>query len=162
MTLKLTVNGKERELSVPPQTPLLNVLRNDLTLNGPKYGCGLGECGACSVLMDGMIARTCVLPVSAAVGYDITTLDGLAQNGQLDPVQQAFIEAQAAQCGYCLNGMIMAIRALLNHNAQPSTQQIRAALEHNLCRCGTHVEILQAAQRAVVINAAAQQEAPHE
>lgn len=162
MTLKLTVNGEERELSVLPQTPLLNVLRNDLALNGPKYGCGLGECGACGVLIGGMIARTCVLPVSAAVGHDITTLDGLAQNGQLDPVQQAFIEAQAAQCGYCLNGMIMAIRALLNHNAQPSTQQIRAALEHNLCRCGTHVEILQAAQRAVVINAATQQEAPHE
>lgn len=162
MTLKLTVNGEERELSVLPQTPLLNVLRNDLALNGPKYGCGLGECGACGVLIGGMIARTCVLPVSAAVGHDITTLDGLAQNGQLDPVQQAFIEAQAAQCGYCLNGMIMAIRALLNHNTQPSTQQIRAALEHNLCRCGTHVEILQAAQRAVVINAATQQEAPHE
>ncbi|PCF95440.1 (2Fe-2S)-binding protein [Vreelandella nigrificans] len=162
MTLKLTVNGKRHELSVPPQTPLLNVLRNDLALNGPKYGCGLGECGACSVLIGGMIARTCVLPVSAAVDHDITTLDGLAQNGQLDPVQQAFIEAQAAQCGYCLNGMIMAIRALLNHNEQPSTQQIRAALEHNLCRCGTHVEILQAAQRAVVINAAAQQEVSHE
>ncbi|TVP52062.1 MAG: (2Fe-2S)-binding protein [Halomonas sp.] len=162
MTLKLTVNGQVREVAVPWNTPLLNVLRNDLALNGPKYGCGLGECGACSVLIDGMAARACVLPVSAAVGHAITTLDGLSQNGQLDPVQQAFIDAQAAQCGYCLNGMIMTIRALLNHNAQPSTQQIRAALEHNLCRCGTHVEILQAAQRAVVINAAALQEAPHE
>ncbi|HDZ46685.1 MAG TPA: (2Fe-2S)-binding protein [Halomonas sp.] len=161
MTLKLTVNGKVREVAVPLNTPLLNVLRNDLALNGPKYGCGLGECGACSVLIDGMAARACVLPVSAAAGHDITTLDGLAQNGQLDPVQQAFIDAQAAQCGYCLNGMIITIRALLNHNAQPSPQQIRAALEHNLCRCGTHVEILQAAQRAVVINAAAQQETTH-
>ena len=140
MMLKLTINGQERELAVPPQTPLLNVLRNDLALNGPKYGCGLGECGACSVLIDGMAARTCVLPVSAAVGHD----------------------AQAAQCGYCLNGMIITIRALLNHNTQPSTQQIRTALEHNLCRCGTHVEILQAAERAVVINAAALQEASHE
>lgn len=162
MTLTLTVNGKERELSVSPQTPLLNVLRNDLTLNGPKYGCGLGECGACSVLIDGMAARACVLPVSAAIGHHVTTLDGLSQDGQLDPVQQAFIDAQAAQCGYCLNGMIITVRALLNHNAHPSPQQIRAALEHNLCRCGTHVEILQAAERAVVINAAALQEALHE
>lgn len=162
MTLKLTINGHERELAVPPQTPLLNVLRNDLALNGPKYGCGLGECGACSVLIDGMAARTCVLPVSAAVGHEVTTLDGLSHGDELDPVQQAFIDAQAAQCGYCLNGMIITIRALLNHNAQPSAHQIRTALEHNLCRCGTHVEILQAAERAVVINAAALQEASHE
>lgn len=162
MTLKLTINGHERELAVPPQTPLLNVLRNDLALNGPKYGCGLGECGACSVLIDGMAARTCVLPVSAAVGHEVTTLDGLSDGDELDPVQQAFIDAQAAQCGYCLNGMIITIRALLNHNAQPSAHQIRTALEHNLCRCGTHVEILQAAERAVVINAAALQEVSHE
>ncbi|GEK51390.1 (2Fe-2S)-binding protein [Vreelandella venusta] len=162
MTLKLTINGHEHELAVPPQTPLLNVLRNDLALNGPKYGCGLGECGACSVLIDGMAARTCVLPVSAAVGHEVTTLDGLSHGEELDPVQQAFIDAQAAQCGYCLNGMIITIRALLNHNAQPSAHQIRTALEHNLCRCGTHVEILQAAERAVVINAAALQEASHE
>ncbi|MBR9926497.1 MAG: (2Fe-2S)-binding protein [Gammaproteobacteria bacterium] len=162
MTLKLTINGHEHELAVPPQTPLLNVLRNDLALNGPKYGCGLGECGACSVLIDGMAARTCVLPVSAAVGHEVTTLDGLSHGDELDPVQQAFIDAQAAQCGYCLNGMIITIRALLNHNAQPSAQQIRTALEHNLCRCGTHVEILQAAERAVGINAAALQEASHE
>ncbi|MGO2007491.1 MULTISPECIES: (2Fe-2S)-binding protein [Halomonadaceae] len=162
MTLKLTINGHEHELAVPPQTPLLNVLRNDLALNGPKYGCGLGECGACSVLIDGMAARTCVLPVSAAVGHEVTTLDGLSGGDELDPVQQAFIDAQAAQCGYCLNGMIITIRALLNHNAQPSAQQIRTALEHNLCRCGTHVEILQAAERAVGINAAELQEASHE
>lgn len=161
MTLKLTINGQERELSVPPQTPLLNVLRNDLALNGPKYGCGLGECGACSVLIDGMAARTCVLPVSAAVGHEVITLDGLSRGDELDPVQQAFIDAQAAQCGYCLNGMIITVRALLNHNPQPSAQQICTALEHNLCRCGTHVEILQAAERAVAMNAAALQEAPH-
>ncbi|MGO2240923.1 MAG: (2Fe-2S)-binding protein [Halomonas sp.] len=162
MTLTLTVNGQEHELAVSPHTPLLNVLRNDLALNGPKYGCGLGECGACSVLIDGMAARTCVLPVSAAVGHDVITLDGLASNGQLDPVQQAFIDAQAAQCGYCLNGMIITVRALLNHNAQPSAQQIRAALEHNLCRCGTHVEILQAARLAVDLNANRLQEPLHE
>ncbi|MDN7131240.1 (2Fe-2S)-binding protein [Vreelandella profundi] len=162
MTLTLTVNGQEHELAVSPHTPLLNVLRNDLALNGPKYGCGLGECGACSVLIDGMAARTCVLPVSAAVGHNVITLDGLASNGQLDPVQQAFIEAQAAQCGYCLNGMIITVRALLNHNAQPSAQQIRTALEHNLCRCGTHVEILQAAQLAVDLNASRLQEPLHE
>lgn len=162
MTLTLTVNGQEHELAVSPQTPLLNVLRNDLALNGPKYGCGLGECGACSVLIDGMAARTCVLPVSAAVGHNVITLDGLASNGQLDPVQQAFIEAQAAQCGYCLNGMIITVRALLNHNAQPSAQQIRTALEHNLCRCGTHVEILQAARLAVDLNASRLQEPLHE
>ncbi|CAM3508489.1 MULTISPECIES: (2Fe-2S)-binding protein [Halomonas] len=162
MTLTLTVNGQEHELAVSPQTPLLNVLRNDLALNGPKYGCGLGECGACSVLIDGMAARTCVLPVSAAVGHNVITLDGLACNGQLDPVQQAFIDAQAAQCGYCLNGMIITVRALLNHNAQPSAQQIRTALEHNLCRCGTHVEILQAARLAVDLNASRLQEPLHE
>ncbi|MBE0398816.1 MULTISPECIES: (2Fe-2S)-binding protein [Halomonas] len=162
MTLTLTVNGQEHELAVPPHTLLLNVLRNDLALNGPKYGCGLGECGACSVLIDGMAARTCVLPVSAAVGHDVITLDGLASYGQLDPVQQAFIDAQAAQCGYCLNGMIITVRALLNHNAQPSAQQIRTALEHNLCRCGTHVEILQAARLAVDLNASRLQEPLHE
>jgi nicotinate dehydrogenase subunit A len=162
MTLSLTVNGTAHELTVSPQTPLLNVLRNDLALNGPKYGCGLGECGACSVLIDGRAARSCVLPVSAAVGRTVTTLEGLPCGGQLDPVQQAFIDAQAAQCGYCLNGMIITIRALLNHHAEPSVQQIGAALEHNICRCGTHVEILQAAERAVVINAAMRQEAPHE
>lgn len=162
MTLKLTINGKVQELSVPLQTPLLDVLRNDLALNGPKYGCGLGECGACSVLIDGMAARSCVLSVSAAAGHEVTTLEGLSINDQLDPVQQAFIEAQAAQCGYCLNGMIITIRALLNYHPEPSAQQIRAALEHNLCRCGTHVEILQAAERAVVINAAVRQESPHD
>lgn len=161
-TLTLTVNRQAHELAVAPDTPLLNVLRNDLALNGPKYGCGLGECGACSVLVDGMMARACVLPVSAVVGHEILTLEGLVIEGRLDPVQRAFIEAQAAQCGYCLNGMIIGIRALLNHNPSPSTAQLRAALEYNLCRCGTHMEILEAAERAVAINAAESSEAPHE
>jgi nicotinate dehydrogenase subunit A len=158
----LTVNGRSYELAVPPNTPLLTVLRNDLELNGPKYGCGLGECGACSVLINGMAARACVLPVSAVVGHEILTLEGLASEGRLDPVQRAFIEAQAAQCGYCLNGMIISVRALLNRTPRPSSSQLRAALEYNLCRCGTHVEILEAANRAVAINATESPGAPHE
>ena len=158
----LTVNGRSYELAVPPDTPLLTVLRNDLELNGPKYGCGLGECGACSVLINGMAARACVLPVSAVVGHEILTLEGLASEGRLDPVQRAFIEAQAAQCGYCLNGMIISVRALLNRTPRPSSAQLRAALEYNLCRCGTHVEILEAANRAVEINATESLGAPHE
>lgn len=160
--ISLTVNGRSYELAVPPNTPLLTVLRNDLELNGPKYGCGLGECGACSVLIDGMAARACVLPISAAAGHQILTLEGLASEGCLDPVQRAFVDAQAAQCGYCLNGMIMSLRALLNHTPKPSSTQLRAALEYNLCRCGTHVEILEAASRAVAINAAASPELNHE
>ncbi|GGY09160.1 oxidoreductase [Litchfieldella qijiaojingensis] len=147
-TLTLTVNRQSHRIAVAPETTLLHVLRNDLALNGPKYGCGLGECGACTVLVDGLAARACVLPVAAVVGHEVTTLEGLATAEGLDPVQVAFIEEQAAQCGYCLNGMIMSVRALLNHDPHPSKQAIRAALEHNLCRCGTHVEILKAAYRA--------------
>lgn len=153
MTLKLKVNGRNVELAIPPTTPLLNALRNDLALNGPKYGCGLGECGACSVLVDGMAARACVMTVASVAGREVTTLEGMAEEGRLDPVQQAFIDAQAAQCGYCLNGMIVSIRSLLNHTSAPSAEQIVAALEHHLCRCGTHLEILDAAQRAVTLNA---------
>lgn len=155
MTLKLKVNGQNVELTISPATPLLNVLRNDLELNGPKYGCGLGECGACSVLVDGVAARACVLTAASVVGREVTTLDGLAGKDRLDPVQQAFIDAQAAQCGYCLNGMIISIRSLLNHTPTPSSEQVQAALEHHLCRCGTHLEILDAAQRAVALNAVA-------
>lgn len=160
--ITLTVNGRSHELTVSPATPLLTVLRNDLALNGPKYGCGLGECGACSVLVDGVAARSCVLPVAAMTGHEIHTLEGLATEDRLDPVQQAFIDAQAAQCGYCLNGMIISVRALLNRNPQPSPAQLRAALEYNLCRCGTHIEILEAAKSAVALNAAETQEASHE
>jgi nicotinate dehydrogenase subunit A len=147
----LTVNGRAETLAVPRDAPLLNVLRNDLGLNGPKYGCGLGECGACSVLVDGVEARACVIPVGGVEGRHITTLEGLGGATQLHPVQQAFIDCQAAQCGYCLNGMIVATVALLKRHPQPTDAQVRAALAHNLCRCGTHLEIMQAVQRAAVL-----------
>jgi nicotinate dehydrogenase subunit A len=132
---------------VEPDTPLLYVLRNDLELNGPKFGCGLGECGACTVLVDGVAARSCVVPVSLVENRQITTLEGLARNGQPNDVQQAFIDCQAAQCGYCLNGMVMTVQALLERNPQATEEQIRDELRYNLCRCGTHVEIMQAAVR---------------
>jgi nicotinate dehydrogenase subunit A len=122
-------------------------LRNDLELNGPKFGCGLGECGACTVLVDGVAARSCVVPVSLVENRQITTLEGLARNGQPNDVQQAFIDCQAAQCGYCLNGMVMTVQALLERNPQATEEQIRDELRYNLCRCGTHVEIMQAAVR---------------
>ena len=148
--MRLCVNGKEHALAeVPRDAPLLGVLRNDLQLNGPKYGCGLGECGACLVLIDGRPARSCGVPVGGVEGRSITTLEGLsAHDGTLHPVQQAFIDCQAAQCGYCLNGMIVGTVALLAREPQPSDAQVRDALSHNLCRCGTHLEILCAVQRA--------------
>mgnify|MGYP006282359733 CR=1 FL=1 len=127
-----------------PSATLLQVLRNDAQCNGPRYGCGLGECGACTVLVDDKVARSCVIPAHGVAGRRITTLAGLQQGGQPHPVQQAFIDAQAAQCGYCLNGMIMATVALLCRCEHPSDEEVRQALSHNLCRCGAHVEILQA------------------
>jgi nicotinate dehydrogenase subunit A len=149
VALHLTVNGHERQLAVPRDAPLLGVLRNDLQLNGPKYGCGLGECGACLVLIDGRPARSCSVPVGGVEGRSITTLEGLqAPDGTLHAVQQAFVECQAAQCGYCLNGMIVSTVALLAREPHPSDAQIRDALSHNLCRCGTHLEILRAVHRA--------------
>jgi nicotinate dehydrogenase subunit A len=151
--IHLTVNGNEHALRVPRDALLLNVLRNDLALNGPKYGCGLGECGACSVLVDGIEARACVIPVGGVEGRHVTTLEGLGTAGALHPVQQAFIECQAAQCGYCLNGMIVATVALLERCPRPTEAEARSALAHNLCRCGTHLEILQAVQRAAVLMA---------
>ena len=147
-SVALVVNGRAVSLAVPRDAPLLTVLRNDLQLNAPKYGCGLGECGACTVFVDGVEARACVIPVGGVEGRSITTLEGLAAGGTLHPVQQAFIEAQAAQCGYCLNGMIMSTVALLKRHPHPTEQQARSALAHNLCRCGAHIEILQAVQRA--------------
>ena len=137
--VRLTVNGQDHTLHVAHDAPLLMVLRNDLALNGPKYGCGLGQCGACSVFVDGIEARACVIPVGGVQGRHITTLEGLATAGALHPVQQA---------GYCLNGMVMATVALLRRCAQPTAAQVRAALSHNLCRCGAHLEIVQAVQRA--------------
>ena len=127
---------------------LLYVLRNDLKLNGPKYGCGLGECGTCTVLIDGLAARACVIPIEGCVGRDIVTLEGLGTRERPDPVQVAFIKEQAAQCGYCLNGMIMTTKALLLRTPSPTETEIREALRYNLCRCGAHVEIVCAAMRA--------------
>lgn len=147
-TLRLNINGRVREVAAAHDAPLLAVLRNDLGLNGPKYGCGLGECGACTVLLDGVAARSCVIPAGGIEGREITTLEGLGTRDAPHPVQQAFIEAQAAQCGYCLNGMIMATAALLARIPKPSDAEVRDALSHNLCRCGTHVEILRAVHRA--------------
>ena len=153
--IALTVNGRAHALAVPRDAPLLNVLRNDLGLNGPKYGCGLGECGACSVLVDGIEARACVVPVGGVEGRHVTTLEGLGSTARPHPVQQAFIDCQAAQCGYCLNGMIVATVALLARHPQPTDAQVRDALAHNLCRCGAHLEILQAVQRAAALLATA-------
>lgn len=153
--IALTVNGQARTLAVPREASLLNVLRNDLGLNGPKYGCGLGECGACSVLVDGIEARSCVIPVGGVEGRHITTLEGLGSAARPHPVQQAFIECQAAQCGYCMNGMIVATVSLLARHPNPTEAQVRGALAHNLCRCGAHLEILQAVQRAAVLMAQA-------
>lgn len=148
MALSLKVNGREHALQVPPQSPLLAVLRNDLRLNGPKYGCGLGECGACTVLVDGVAARSCVIPAGGVEGREIVTLEGLGTRDAPHPVQQAFIDEQAAQCGYCLNGMVMMAAALLAREPQPSDERIVQELSCTLCRCGTHLEILRAVRRA--------------
>ena len=150
-TVTLTVNGASHLFKVDGQATLLNVLRNDLELNGPKYGCGLGECGACTVLVDGAAARACVIPAWGAQGRSVTTLEGLGKADQLHPVQQAFIDAQAAQCGYCLSGMIMMTVALLARNPDPTESDIHRELSGNLCRCGTHVEIVQAVKRAAML-----------
>jgi nicotinate dehydrogenase subunit A len=146
--IRLTVNGRIHDVNAAPDTALLYVLRNDLELNGPKYGCGLGECGTCAVLIDGIAARSCVIPISGCVERDILTLEGLGSRDQPDPVQDAFIREQAAQCGYCLNGMIMTTKALLNRTPHPSETEVLEALRYNLCRCGAHIEIMRAAMRA--------------
>ncbi|MEF7614982.1 (2Fe-2S)-binding protein [Aquincola sp. MAHUQ-54] len=153
--LRLTVNGTPRALPVPRHAPLLQVLRNDLQLNGPKYGCGLGQCGACAVLVDGRVARSCCIPAGGVEGRAVTTLEGLGSRAAPHWVQQAFIDTQAAQCGYCLNGMVMATVALLTHCGHPSDDEIRGALSHHLCRCGTHLEILAAVHRAIALRDAA-------
>ena len=148
--LALTVNGTRNEVRASRGATLLQVLRNDLGLNGPKDGCGLGQCGACTVHVDGVAARACVIPARQVQDRDITTLEGLGDRLRPHLVQQAFIDAQAAQCGYCLNGMIMTTAALLAREPHPSPEAVRDALSGNLCRCGTHVEILAAVQRAIV------------
>ena len=149
----LHVNGQTHTLQTIASATLLQVLRNDLGLNGPKYGCGLGQCGACTVHIDGVAARACVIPAQEVQERNITTLEGLGNAQQPHPVQQAFIDAQAAQCGYCLNGMIMTAAALLAHEPQPSQQRVRSALSGNLCRCGAHIEILHAVTKAMASSA---------
>jgi len=146
--ITLTVNGRSHRLDVEADTPLLYALRDDLALHGPKFGCGLSQCGACTVLVDGKAVRSCVTPVSRVAGRKVTTLEGLGSIDKPHPVQQAFIDEQAAQCGYCINGMVMTAAALLAATPNPSDAQIRQALANNLCRCGTHQRILGAVKRA--------------
>ena len=148
MKFALRVNRKLKSVDVAPDTPLLYVLRNDLQLDGPKFGCGLGQCGACTVILQGEAIRSCSVRVDAVGRKEITTLEGLGPSGQLHAVQEAFLKEQAAQCGYCTNGMIMTAKAFLDKTSHPTEAAIRQALAGNLCRCGTHLEILRAVQRA--------------
>lgn len=150
MSLTLSINGTEHQVNVSPDTKLLYVLRDNLGLTGTKYGCGEGMCGACTVLLDGKPARSCQAPLSTVVGKKITTIEGLEQNGQLHPVQEAFLKAEAFQCAYCTSGMIMAAVGLLTKNPQPSDQQILSAMEGNVCRCGTHPRIIDAVRATSV------------
>jgi aerobic-type carbon monoxide dehydrogenase small subunit (CoxS/CutS family) len=151
--IRLEVNRQTRTVDVDPSTPLLYVLRNDLDLRGPRFGCGLGQCGACTVLINGAAVRSCVTPVASVTGA-ITTLEGLAQNGRLDPVQQAWIEVQAPQCGFCQNGQILTAKALLDRNPTPTGAQIREAMAGVLCRCMTYYRIQAGIRRAVQLRAA--------
>ncbi|MBB4953690.1 nicotinate dehydrogenase subunit A [Agrobacterium vitis] len=152
-TLSLTVNGRVHPLQNPGDRTLLDILRTELSLKGAKYGCGKAQCGACTVLIDGLPARSCVLRAKRAVGREITTLEGLADplSGELSAVQRAFLECEGAQCGYCLNGMVMSASALLRANPSPTRTEICDALRHNLCRCGTHLEIIASVERAAVL-----------
>jgi aerobic-type carbon monoxide dehydrogenase small subunit (CoxS/CutS family) len=156
--VKLEVNGATHEVDVDPSTPLLYVLRNDLDLRGPHFGCGLGQCGVCSVIIDGNSVRSCLLPVSAVKGA-ITTLEGLSKDGKLHPLQQAWIDEQAPQCGYCQNGQIMTAKALLDRNPNPTDAEIRTAMEGILCRCMTYYRIQAAIKRAARGTATASVEA---
>jgi nicotinate dehydrogenase subunit A len=147
MTLK--VNGHDHQVDADPDTPLLYVLRDDIKLNAAKFGCGLGQCGACTVIVDGKAVLSCVTPLLLVEGKQVTTLEGLGTLEAPGPIQRAFIEEQAAQCGYCIPGMMMRAQALLQKNSKPTDEQIRAELETNLCRCGTHMRILRAVHRAI-------------
>jgi nicotinate dehydrogenase subunit A len=149
---RLSVNGKTVSVAFDdPETPLLYILRGDLGLHGPRFGCGLGQCGACTVHIDGEAVRSCVTPLSTVKNGKIVTLEGLGTEARPHPIQQAFIEEQAVQCGYCINGMIMQSAALLQHYPKPTEQQIKAELANNLCRCGTHLRIVRAVKRAAGI-----------
>ena len=153
MAISLKVNGVSCSVPAEPDTPLLYALRNDLELNGAKYGCGLAQCGACTVFIDGKAVRSCVTPTGAVGTSEITTIEGLGSIDKPHALQQAFIEEQAAQCGYCTNGMIMSAKELLDRNPRPSDPDVRAALAGNLCRCGTHNRIIRAVLRAAQISA---------
>jgi len=147
-TYRLQVNGREHAVDTDPDTPLLYVLRNDLQLNGAKFGCGLGQCGSCTVLLDGASALSCLVPVSLVGRRPVRTVEGLGSAAAPGAVQRAFIEEQAAQCGYCIAGMIMRATALLEREPAPSEERIRSHMALNLCRCGTHMRILRAVRRA--------------
>ena len=146
--VSLRVNGQSRVVDIEPSTPLLYVLRNDLGLQGPKFGCGLGQCGACTVIMDGAAVRSCTIPVTSASNREITTLEGLGSVERPHPLQLAFVAEQAAQCGICMNGILMAAKVLLDDTPDPSVAQIKDALDGNLCRCASHLRVVRAVQRA--------------
>jgi nicotinate dehydrogenase subunit A len=152
MAISLKVNGSTRSVEAEPDTPLLYVLRNDLELNGAKFGCGLAQCGACTVLINGAAVRSCVMPIGFLDQNEITTIEGLGTLEKPHPLQTAFIEEQAAQCGYCINGMIMSAADLLKRKPHPTEQDVRRALAANLCRCGTHNRIIRAVMRAAQAN----------
>ena len=146
--ITLMVNGKSRNVEADPATPLLYVLRDDLELNGPRFGCGLAQCGACTVIVNGATVRSCVTPVSGVQGKAITTLEGLGSVEKPHVLQKAFVEEQAAQCGFCMNGIVMTAKVLLDKNPNPSVTQIKQSLANVLCRCGTHTRVIRAIQRA--------------
>ena len=152
MTINLTINGETHAVESDPTTPLLYVLRNELAFNGAKYGCGLGQCGACTVQVDGEAVFSCLTPIAAVEGRKVTTVEGLGKEGTLSALQQAFVTEQAAQCGYCIAGMIMRAKALLDANPTPNEKEIRTHMDTNLCRCGTHMRILRAIRRVVAMN----------
>jgi aerobic-type carbon monoxide dehydrogenase small subunit (CoxS/CutS family) len=156
--ITLQVNGAAHTVDVEPSTPLLYIQRNDLDLSGPRFGCGLGQCGACTVLIDGRAVRSCITPTSAVAGQKITTLEGLSQNGQLDPVQQAWIDEQVPQCGFCQNGQILTAKVLLANNPNPTDAEIRQGMEGALCRCMTYYRIQAAVRRAARTVTAANEE----
>jgi nicotinate dehydrogenase subunit A len=146
--VKINVNGTDHEVRAEPDSMLLYALRDNLGLHGPKFGCGLSECGACTVILDGVAVHSCVTPLEAAHGQKIVTLEGLSVDGKPNALKAAFIEEQAAQCGYCINGMIMTAQAFLDRHPKPSRDEIKQALNNNLCRCGTHMRIVRAVERA--------------
>jgi nicotinate dehydrogenase subunit A len=146
--MNLKVNGQTHQIDAEPDTPLLYVLRDDLKLNAAKFGCGLGQCGSCTVIVDGKAVLSCVTPLLLLEGKQVTTLEGLGTISEPAPIQRAFMEEQAAQCGYCIAGMMMRAQALLQKNSKPTDEEIRAELQPNLCRCGTHMRILRAVRRA--------------